>query len=241
MLIEIGKVEALFRYPVKSMAGEQLESAELGWHGIDGDRRLALNRVNDHAGFPWLTASKLPELIRYVPVRRDGSDLPTHIRTPNGEELPVFSDEFANNVADLHGAPVQMMRLRHGIFDDAPVSVITSATVNEIARIAERSADARRFRPNILVRLHQSKAFEEDRWLGSVLRFGEAENAPSVAITMRDLRCAMINLDPDTATIETAWMKAAVRANQNNAGVYGTVTQTGRIGIGQPVFLQSAR
>ena len=41
MLIEIGHVEALFRYPVKSMAGERLEEANLGWHGLDGDRRLA--------------------------------------------------------------------------------------------------------------------------------------------------------------------------------------------------------
>jgi len=42
MLIEIGHVEAIFRYPVKSMAGERLEVAELGWHGLDGDRRLAV-------------------------------------------------------------------------------------------------------------------------------------------------------------------------------------------------------
>jgi uncharacterized protein YcbX len=37
MLIEIGHVEAIFRYPVKSMGGEQLEVAELGWHGLEGD------------------------------------------------------------------------------------------------------------------------------------------------------------------------------------------------------------
>jgi len=41
MPIKIGQVEALFRYPVKSMSGEPLEVAELGWHGLDGDRRLA--------------------------------------------------------------------------------------------------------------------------------------------------------------------------------------------------------
>jgi uncharacterized protein len=39
MLIEIGQVEAIFRYPVKSMAGERLEDANLGWYGLDGDRR----------------------------------------------------------------------------------------------------------------------------------------------------------------------------------------------------------
>jgi hypothetical protein len=60
MVIEIGQVEAIFRYPVKSMAGEQLEAANLGWHGLDGDRRLALRRMENRSGMPWLTASKLP-------------------------------------------------------------------------------------------------------------------------------------------------------------------------------------
>jgi uncharacterized protein YcbX len=50
MPLEIGRVEAIFRYPVKSMAGEKLDFANLGWYGIDGDRRLAFRRVNDHSG-----------------------------------------------------------------------------------------------------------------------------------------------------------------------------------------------
>ena len=67
MAIEIGQVEALFRYPVKSMAGERLEFAELGWHGLEGDRRLAFRRVGNHSGMPWLTATRLPELLLYAP------------------------------------------------------------------------------------------------------------------------------------------------------------------------------
>jgi uncharacterized protein YcbX len=47
MTVEIGHVEAIFRYPVKSMAGEPLEAAELGWHGLEGDRRLALRRLEE--------------------------------------------------------------------------------------------------------------------------------------------------------------------------------------------------
>lgn len=62
----IGEVAALYRYPVKSMAGQSLRTADLGWYGCTGDRRLALRRVDDRGRFPWLTASKLPELILYV-------------------------------------------------------------------------------------------------------------------------------------------------------------------------------
>ena len=67
MTIEIGHIEAIFRYPVKSMAGGRLEAANLGWHGLDGDRRLAFRRLDERGGFPWLTASKLPDLIRFTP------------------------------------------------------------------------------------------------------------------------------------------------------------------------------
>src|SRR2546428_2503164 len=70
MPIKIGEVEELFRYPVKSMSGEALEVAELGWHGVDGDRRLAFRRADDRGGFPWLTATKLPDLILFAPQRR---------------------------------------------------------------------------------------------------------------------------------------------------------------------------
>ena len=71
MPIEIGHVEAIFRYPVKSMGGERLEAAKLGWHGLEGDRRLAFRRMDDRSGFPWLTASKLPDLLLFAPHRRE--------------------------------------------------------------------------------------------------------------------------------------------------------------------------
>src|SRR5689334_11176169 len=104
MLIEIGQVEALFRYPVKSMAGEQLEEANLGWHGFDGDRRLAFRRIENHSGMPWLTASKLPELLLFSPRYKDSSlkDLPTHICTPDGTDLNLFGDDLAAEIARRH-------------------------------------------------------------------------------------------------------------------------------------------
>src|SRR2546423_8308776 len=157
MTIEIGQVEAIFRYPVKSMAGERVEVANLGWHGIDGDRRLALQRTQERSGFPWLTASKLPDLLLFTPVRHeDGAeknfptgDLPTHVRTPEGKEMAVFGEELAAEIERRHGAPVQMMHLRAGIFDEASVSVIAADTVREIGALAGSDPDVRRFRPNI--------------------------------------------------------------------------------------------
>jgi uncharacterized protein YcbX len=243
MLIEIGHVEAIFRYPVKSMGGERLEEANLGWYGLKGDRRLAFRRMDDRSGMPWLTASKLPDLLLFAPHRReDGAqgDLPTHIRTPDGEELPVFGEDLAAEVGRRYGAPVQMMQLRNGIFDEASISVIASDTMCEIGRLAGRSLDIRRFRPNVVVRLLRSVPFQEDEWLGGVLSFGEGDDAPAINVTMRDERCSMVNLDPDSASPAPEVMKAVVRANQNNAGIYGAVTRIGRLAVGQTILLRAA-
>jgi uncharacterized protein YcbX len=250
MRIEIGQVEAIFRYPVKSMGGERLEVANLGWHGIEGDRRLAFRRIDDRSGFPWLTAGKLSDLVRFAPLRREEApqgDLPTHVRTPDGEELPVFSEELAAEVGRRYGAPVQMMQLKHGIFDEASLSVIAIDTVNEIARLAGRSPDVRRFRPNVVVRLLRSGPFQEDEWVGGVLSFCEPRSeggdevsyAPAIAVTMRDERCSMVNLDPDTASPAPEVLKAVIAANQNFAGIYGTVARIGRLAVGQTVFFRA--
>jgi hypothetical protein len=64
---------------------------------------------------------------------------------------------------------MQMMRLKHGIFDEANVSVIASNTVREIGRLAGLSPDVRRFRPNIVVRLLRPAPFQEDERVGGVL------------------------------------------------------------------------
>lgn len=241
--MEVGRVEALFRYPVKSMRGEKLETADLGWHGIRGDRRLAFRRVGDHSGLPWLTASKLPELVLFNPCRRDSgneTDVPTHVRTPEGQEMAVFAEDLAADIGRRYGAPVEMMQLDRGAFDDATVSVIATDTVEEISRLAGQQPDVRRFRPNVVIRLLQAVPFQEDQWLGGLLTFGDEQDAPAINVTTNDIRCSMINLHPDSAHSAPEMLKTVVRRNENKAGVYASVTRTGRLKVGQSVFLRPA-
>ncbi len=243
MPIKFGEVEALYRYPVKSMMGESLDVANLGWHGLDGDRRLAFRRADDRGGFPWLTASKRPELILFAPQRRGpaaNGDFPTHVRTPEGQELAVFSQELAGEVGHRHGSPVEMMHLDRGIFDEASIPVITSATVGEVARRAAQRPDVRRFRPNILIASMRSLPFEEDEWVGGVVWFGETKERAAIGITNRDERCSMVNVDPDSACPNPEVLKAIVRVRDNKAGVYGTVIRRGGVEVGQPVFFEPA-
>jgi uncharacterized protein len=242
MGIELGHISALFRYPVKSMAGQRLDSAILGWHGVEGDRRLAFRRLADRGAFPWLSASRLPELLLYQPVGRQdttGEPLPTHIRTPDGREYELADAALPKEIAARHRAGVELMQMKHGVFDEAGVSAIALGTIRSIAREAGIDADVRRFRANLVIDTRGAQPFEEDRWVGQILEFGSDGTGPAVSVTMRDQRCVMINFDSDTAEANAEVMKTVIRMNDNYAGVYGTVIRTGELRVGQVVVLRA--
>jgi uncharacterized protein len=204
-VIHLGHVREIARYPVKSMAGVATDSAMLGWHGIEGDRRFAFRRIGTDNGFPWLSVSKLPELILYQPVEFDestGEPLPTQVRTPSGSQLELRSAELLSEISARLKRDVELMQLKHGIFDEAPISVISLATIEGIHREAgtEAALDRRRFRMNIVLETESDRPFLEDDWIGRTLTFGDGgANGPAVHVTMPDVRCMMVNLDPDTA------------------------------------------
>jgi hypothetical protein len=239
-MIPVGHVRELARYPVKSMAGITAESAVLGWHGLEGDRRFAFRRVNDHSGMPWLTASRLPQLLCYQPVGGNESraePLPTHVRTPGGACLELRSPALAAELAARFGSTVELMRLNHGIFDEAPVSVISTATIAGLGHEAGLDLDRRRFRANIVVEALASGPFPEDRWVGGMLMFGDMDPRPAIRVTLRDLRCMMINLDPETGAQDARVLKTVARLNETCAGVYATVVRPGLIRIGDQMAL----
>jgi MOSC domain-containing protein len=241
-MIQVGRVREIVRYPVKSMAGTATESAVLGWHGLDGDRRFAFRRVGVDNGFPWLSASRLPELLLYHPVGLDestGEPLPTHVRTPAGSCVELRSPELTAEIAERFGSGVDLMKLKHGIFDEAAISVISPATIAGIGREAGRDLDRRRFRANIVVETERCETFLEDEWVGRMLVFGDSDPRPAVSVTMRDMRCMMVNIDPETAEQDARVMKTVVRLNKNNAGVYATVVRSGTIRVGDRVTLVS--
>ena len=166
--------------------------------------------------------------------------LPTHVRTPEGEELAVFGPELAAEVGRRHGSSVEMMHLNRGIFDEAPVSVITAATVAEVAGLTARRPDVRRFRPNILIASEGPLPFEEDGWIGGVLTFGDTSEAAAISVTNHDERCAMVNFDPDSARQDAEVLRTIVRVRNNKVGVYATVMRRGRVAVGQPIHFEPA-
>jgi uncharacterized protein YcbX len=239
-MIHLGHIRELVRYPVKSMAGVAADSAFLGWHGLAGDRRFAFRRLGEDGGFPWLSASRMPELLLYHPMglaESNGEPLPTHVRTPKGSQLELRSAELTAEIAERSGNAVELMQFKHGIFDDGAISLISLATIAGIGREAGLELDRRRFRANIVLETERSEPFLEDGWVGRTLVFGDSDSGPAVSVTLCDPRCVMLNLDPDTAKPEPRIMKTVVRLNHNNAGVYATVVRTGAICVSDRVSL----
>ena len=231
---QVGWVAALWRYPVKSMAGEPLEAVEVSWNGLAGDRRWAFVRDGMvRSGFPWLTIRERPEMGLYrprfaEPGRPDGSAV--LVRTPAGRELDVVDPELA---AELGGG-VRVLKQDRGVFDTMPLSLLTTRTVAGLGALVGDGLDARRFRPNLLVEAADGGPFPEDAWVGAVLRVGGLR----MRVDKRDQRCVMVNVDPDTARSDPAVLRAVAREREGCLGVYGSTVQPGRVAVGDPVVVE---
>ena len=233
---EVGRVAALWRYPVKSMAAEALPEADVDWHGVAGDRRWAFVRDGiPRSGFPWLTIRERPDMGHYRarlldPARPDDSR--TVVRTPAGEEYDVVDAALA---AEL-GYGARVIKQNRGVFDTMPLSLLSTASVAAVGATVGRELDPLRFRPNLLVETADGAAFAEDGWVGAVLRVGEA----MMRVDRPDERCAVVNVDPATAERDPAVLKAIGRERRARLGVYGSTVRPGRVAVGDPVVLTAA-
>ena len=229
----VGRVAALWRYPVKSMAPEELDGAEVSWHGLAGDRRWAFIRDGQvRNGFPWLTIRERPELAHYrprfaEPDRPDASRVLVH--TPRGGELDVAAPALA---AEL-GPGVRVIKQNRGVFDTMPLSLLTTQAVASLGRLVGTSLAAGRFRPNLLVEACEGD-FPEDAWVGRNLRIGGLR----MRVDQRDKRCVMVTIDPVTLDRNPAVLRAIVRERDARFGVYGSTVEPGQVAVGEPVELE---
>jgi uncharacterized protein YcbX len=221
------RVVALYRYPVKAMAAEALESAELGWAGLVHDRRYAFVQSEHRGDFPWLTIRQVPALTTYVPTVVDGA---VTVRTPGGRELDVASGELAGELAGAHGGPVHLMRSSRGLFDAFPVSVISLQTVAAIGALAGRELEPLRFRPNLVIDA-PGEEFPEEALVGRELRIGAAR----IRLDVRDERCMVINFDPRTAERDPAVLRTVAQQRDQCAAVYGSCVEPGAVRLGDAV------
>lgn len=256
----IGKVESLWRYPVKSMRGEELNEAFAAYSGIYGDRVFAFRTSANHKGFPYFTAREQRRLLRYRPCFRypdkaarpinlieaesrdanplsaDLAELIVDVETPNGKTLaiddPALIEMLQADVDQKH--QVTLMQSQRAMTDCRPVSLFSLQSAQQLADETSTEVDKRRFRANIYLDLASANGFAENELVGRSVRIG---SKVVITILERDPRCVIITLDPDTAEQAPAILKKVAQAHDGMAGVYGAILQEGLLHKGDSVEL----
>jgi uncharacterized protein YcbX len=236
----VGKVESLWRYPVKSMRGEQQQAVFASFSGILGDRICALHDTAAPANFPYLTARQRAHMLLFRPRFRNRSEPPTNanliVETPTGELLDIDDPALLRLLAaDLDARHhISLMRSDRALTDAQPVSLFSIQTARQLAGELGIPIDKRRFRANIYLDLDTAQGFSEDRFVGHSLQIG---TEVVLAILDRDPRCKIITFDPDTSEADPAVIKRLAQAHQTRAGIYAAVQRAGTIHSGDAVYL----
>lgn len=254
----IGNVESLWRYPVKSMRGEELSEAFIGFAGVYGDRLFAFRSSEKPKGFPYLTGREQMRMVLYSPrfrhpdraakppnlaeaesigpglnpVYADPADLAVDIETPSGEVLSVDDPALIRKLNEGLGGALTMLRSERAMTDCRPVSLFSVQTARRLGEELGINIDKRRFRANVFVDLPSTAGFAEDGYVGRTLRIG---SKAVVSILERDPRCAMISLDPDTAERNPAILGKVTKTHDGKAGVYGAVLVEGMVRVGDDI------
>ncbi len=234
MATRVGAVAAVWRYPVKSMLGEDLAEAPLGEHGIVGDRAYA---VVDPATGKTVTARKWRRLLElraaYPEPPSLGGDLPpVHVAFPDGSVVDLSDPSASSKLsafleADLRVAPPGSFP-QAAQHDGGDLLIISTATLDLLQdRYRQGRFDARRFRPNLLV----ESPVRETEWQGATLAIGDA----AISIGGMCPRCVMTTL-PQTDLPDDPRILESVKTHvAGRVGAYGHVVRTGTIRRGDAV------
>jgi uncharacterized protein YcbX len=258
----IGRVESLWRYPVKSMRGEELDEMFAGYAGVYGDRLFAFESSASPKGFPYLTGREQREMLRYRPrfrypdkaarpvnlteaenmppgvnpVSANPAELMVEVETPDGKTVAIDDPELLDMLRAGIDAKHQLTLLRsdRAMTDCRPLSIFAIQSAKKLGDETGIAVDKRRFRANVYLDLASSEGFAEDEFVGRSVRIGLKV---IISILERDPRCMMITLDPDSGEKEPALLKKVAQAHNGMAGVYGAVLVEGTLHKGDSVEL----
>src|ERR1043166_385688 len=256
----IGKVESVWRYPVKSMRGEEMDEIFAGYAGVYGDRLFASETSANNKGFPFFTGRDQRQMIRYrarfrhpekarrpanwseaqklsptiTPISASTDDLMIDVETPDGKSFAVYDAALIEHLrANTDGKyELTLLRSDKALNDCCPLSIFGVQSAKKLGDETGVNVDKRRFRANVYLDLNSGDGFAEDGLVGKSLRIG---SKVVVQVLQRDARCMMITLDPDTAEKSPAILKAVAQAHEGMAGVYAPVLPKALLGKGDLV------
>lgn len=257
---QLGVLEAIYRYPVKSMAGEEVSESFVGYGGLMGDRAFAFVRRKGIKGFPWHTGREQEDMVLFRPRFRDSAAmaLPADIQasfamapganavfppepafevdvtTPAGDVYPIRSAELTADLEQRNGEPVTLSFSQRGHYDCRPISIFGNATANGLGEELGMPMDRRRFRANFYVDWREPEPYREDSLVGRTLQIGDRLR---ISVLELDPRCKMITIDPGTAETDKKILHHVIAEHEGAAGVYAAVLMEGIVRKGDAINL----
>ncbi|MGH7611997.1 MAG: MOSC domain-containing protein [Candidatus Dormibacteria bacterium] len=220
------QLSELWRYPVKSLAGERLPAAELGLRGVPGDRGIATFEPQATRPDEPVSARDRPALLRFR--ARTGST-GVEVAAVGGDDWAGWEcPEVAQRLGSACRVPLQLRAVPEGAFDAEPLLLLHLATVRALGEELEAPVDPRRFRATLYVDGPGLPPHGEAALLGARLRLGEAE----LEVVRVCPRCAVTTRDPDTWASWPRLLRHVVHNHDEVVGVYLRVARPGRVALG---------
>ena len=240
----IGQLSILRRYPVKSMAGEDLEEARVSYAGLIGDRVFAFIDNRNRSDFPWMTARQAREMILFRPrfldpprieeENPDPASYAVEVTTPERKTFHVGDSRFTRYLEERFERSLRLRFSERCQTDARPVSLLGLSTASALSKEVGMDLDTRRFRANFYVRWDNDQPYYEDELIGRELQIGDKV---TLQLVKKNERCVMIGLDPETSTPAPAVLQTVALRHQGCLGVYGAVLREGIVGVNNPVYL----
>ena len=232
-----GFVSRLWRYPVKSMLGEECRCVELDGRGVSGDRLFAIRDADGRFG-----SGKSTRRFRHIEglfgFRASYSAHWPDIAFPDGRRMRGDDPGIHDALSGALGIPVTLAREeRVSHLDAGPVHLVSTSALAWLgSQLPDGRADERRFRPNIVVAT-PGVGQSELSWLGNTLRIGADVRLRVMAPTER---CRMTTLAQDDLPMDPRILRCIAENADSYFGVYAEVLKPGRVSFGDAVVLESA-
>ncbi|MCP2015162.1 uncharacterized protein YcbX [Deinococcus sp. HSC-46F16] len=237
MTTTVGQVVELFRYPIKSIGGERLTSAEINRRGLVGDRFWAVEDEEGKFGSGKTTRRfrRMEGLLEFRAFLRDGPDVPM-LALPDGAEVLATSPEATAALRERTGQQVAVTAEREvSHFDEGALHLLTTSALGRLAQVHGAPVDVRRLRNNITLDTSPAQGHLEEEWVGRHLALGE-ELIVEIAYLMP--RCVMVNMAQHDLPEDNRVLKSISEINPDVClGAFAQVVQPGIVRLGDTARL----
>ena len=257
---KIGALESIWRYPVKSMRGEEVDEIFVSFTGLMGDRIYAVSSTSSPKELPWHTARQYKGYVLYQayfvnreatlkpdnmqeafnnpavlsPVYPTKESFSVRVKSPEGDVYDIEDPAFIESISSQSKGQLGLHYSQSNFTDCRPVTLFSLQTLEQLERETQLNLDKLRFRSNFYVSWDKAAGFYEDQLVDKKIKIGARVE---LMILERDPRCKFITINPDTAATEPSLLQHLARKHQGYAGVYAAVLKEGPVRKGDSITI----